>query len=60
MMGQLCRMGTGAFDIIMDNNCLIPKKDANDKEKENMMAQWKYFPDKAPIFDPNTDMNNGP
>ncbi len=38
MMGQLCRMGTGAFDIIMDNNCLIPKKDANDKEKENMMA----------------------
>lgn len=34
MVGQLSKMGTGSFDIIMDNYYLLP----NEKEKEKITS----------------------
>lgn len=47
MMGQLCKMGTGSFDLIMDKYYILPAE----KEKETVTAQWKYFPDLHPVLE---------
>ena len=47
MMGQLCKMGTGSFDLIMDKYYILPAE----KEKEVVTAQWKYFPDLHPVLE---------
>lgn len=45
MMGQLCKLGTGCFDILMDNDYLL----ANDEiDKETLYQQWQYYPEDNP------------
>lgn len=50
MMGQLCHLGTGSFDILMDTNYLLPNED----NKEQVTAQWRYFPDLNPTLEIET------
>lgn len=52
MVGQLSRMGTGSFDIIMDNYYLLPS------EKEKIAAQWKYFPDLHPVLEVDAELED--
>lgn len=53
IMGQVCKIGTGAFDILMDTNYLLPKEE----EKEKVTAQWKYFPDLNPVLEIETELD---
>ena len=53
MMGQLCKMGTGSFDILMDIDYLLP----NENNKEEVIAKWKYFPDPNPALEIETELD---
>jgi DNA-directed RNA polymerase II subunit RPB1 len=55
MMGQLCHMGTGSFDLVMDKFYILPQ----DKEKEMVAAQWKYFPDLHPVIEADNEDEDG-
>lgn len=54
MVGQLSKMGTGSFDVIMDNYYLLP----SETEKEKINAQWKYFPDLHPVLEVEADLED--
>ena len=44
MMGQLCKLGTGYFDIIMDTDYLL----TSDENYFELLKQWSYFPEINP------------
>lgn len=56
MMGQLCKLGTGSFDVMMDPYYFFPK---TDKEKEKISNQWKYFPDLNPVLEVDGGLDDG-
>ena len=53
MVGQLCHMGTGAFDILMDTDYLLPTEET----KEKVTAMYSYFPDLNPALEVEVDMD---
>ncbi len=54
MMGQLCKMGTGSFNILMDTDYMLPKEE----DKEKVTTQWKYFPDLNPALEIAADFED--
>jgi DNA-directed RNA polymerase II subunit RPB1 len=56
MLGQLCRLGTGSFDVMMDHQYFLP---ASSKEKEKVSAMWKYFPDLNPVHEMDGNIEEG-
>ena len=54
IMGQLCKMGTGCFDILMDTSYLLP----SEADKEAVVAQWKYFPDLNPVLEVENELDD--
>lgn len=46
-------MGTGAFDIIMDTDYLLPTEETKDK----VTAMYSYFPDLNPALEVEVDMD---
>ena len=40
-------MGTGAFNILMDTDYLLPTEET----KEKVTAMYSYFPDLNPVLD---------
>jgi DNA-directed RNA polymerase II subunit RPB1 len=55
MLGQLCHLGTGCFDVIMDPQYFLPK---NQKEQEKISSYWKYFPDMNPVLEVDGNMED--
>ncbi len=47
MLGQLCRLGTGYFDILMDQYYLI----ANEENQGKLMDEFHYFPEINPMLE---------
>lgn len=56
MLGQLCKFGTGCFDVIMDPYYFFPE---TEEEKEKVSNTWKYFPDLNPILEMDGGMDDG-
>jgi DNA-directed RNA polymerase II subunit RPB1 len=45
MMGQLSKLGTGCFDVLMDKAYFFGE---NEADKNAIAEKWKYFPDQNP------------
>lgn len=56
MLGQLCRLGTGSFDVMMDRQYFFPK---NPKDKDKISSMWKYFPDLSSVLEVDGNMEDG-
>lgn len=55
MLGQLCRLGTGCFDVIMDKYYFIS---SNPKERERIANAYQYIPDTNAVLE-DTNMDDG-
>jgi DNA-directed RNA polymerase II subunit RPB1 len=49
IMGQLCRIGTGSFDIIMDDSYFFDPNNASITQ-DQIMDNFKYIPDPSDII----------
>ena len=56
MLGQLCRLGTGSFDVMMDKQYFFSN---NAKEKERIANMWQYFPDLYAVLEVDGNMEEG-
>ena len=56
MLGQLCRLGTGAFDVMMDHKCFFAE---TNKEKEKINTYFKYIPDLNPVLEMDGNLEEG-
>ena len=52
IMGQLCRIGTGSFDIIMDDSYFFDPNSAS-LAQDQIMDNFKYIPDPTDIIPVN-------
>lgn len=56
MLGQLCRLGTGCFDVMMDRHYFFPQ---TNREKDKISNMWKYFPDLNPVLEVDGTIEEG-
>jgi len=56
LLGQLAKMGTGCFDILMDKEYFFPE---NEQDKNIIAEKWKYFPDQNPYNAVEDQMPDG-
>lgn len=50
IMGQLCRIGTGSFDIIMDDTYFFDPNNINNTTQSGIFDNFKYVPDPSDII----------
>lgn len=54
MFGQLSKIGTGCFSILMDENYLIPKPE----DSEKSFLKWRFVPEKEQMLDVEVDFDD--
>lgn len=57
MMGQLCKLGTGCFDVLMDDSYFF--FNTSEAEREKISSLWKYFPDLNPVLEVDGGIEDG-